>query len=124
MKGMGGKRAVVVATVILLATGVCRAQNFGPVGDLLPIEWTVEQASSGRSTITGYIDNRHVFAAKGIRLLVEALDSSGQRVGQTIGYVSHDIPPGGRAYFEIPAPAAAATYRVALLAFDWSIQAP
>jgi hypothetical protein len=121
---MGMKSVVVVVMVIVGGTGICQAQSPGPGGELLPLEWKVGQIGSGQPTITGHIDNRHVFGARGIQLLVEELDSSGRRVSQTIGYLNWDVPPGGRAYFEIRVPTAGGTYRVTLLAIDWFMQAP
>jgi hypothetical protein len=50
---------------------------------------------------------------------VEALDGSGRVVGSTTGYVMGDVPPSSRSYFEIKAPAKAATYRVTIDSFDW-----
>lgn len=113
-----------VTIAIVLAAGICRAQSLGASGDLLPIEWKVEQKKDGHPTITGYIRNQHVFGARGIRLLVEGLDNSGRRVSQTIGYVDRDVPPGGQVYFEVVAPRTDVTYRVSLAAIDWFIQAP
>lgn len=83
----------------------------------------------GQPVVGGYIRNEAGFTATRERLLVEALDHTGQVVGQRLGWLGTAPTPGMRAYFEIPAPARSATYRVSVFDFDWtqtaaSIQAP
>ncbi|MBI3030657.1 MAG: hypothetical protein HYY64_14215 [Candidatus Rokubacteria bacterium] len=118
------KGVTVVGMVVPLTVGVCPAQNFGLTGDLLPLVWKIEQAGSEQSRITGSIENRHVFGARGIQLLVEEIDSSGRRVNQAVSYIDRDVPSGGRASFEIRVPTVGGTYRVSLLAIDWFMEGP
>lgn len=114
------KIAAAVVLVIVLATGVCQAQNFGePLGARLRLQWEVEQAASGRPVITGHIYNDHYFWATAVHLLIEALDSSGRVISETIGYVDSWVPQGGRTYFEVLVPTAGARYRVTVLTVDW-----
>jgi hypothetical protein len=54
-----------------------------------------------------------------VRLLVQALDGTGAVIGSTTGYVSGDVPPGSRSYFEVRGPVKAASYRVTIDSFDW-----
>jgi hypothetical protein len=37
----------------------------------------------------------------------------------TVGYVSGDVLPGARVYFEVPVARAAPAYRVVVLSWDW-----
>ncbi len=70
--------------------------------------------------VSGYVYNQRAGSyAVSVRLLVEALDGSGQVVGSTIGYVLGEVPPSNRSYFEIKAPAKAASYRVTIESFAW-----
>jgi hypothetical protein len=50
---------------------------------------------------------------------VDALDGAGQVTGSTVGYVLGEVPPSNRSYFEIKAPAKAASYRVTIESFAW-----
>lgn len=108
------------AIVMGLAVSVCQAQTFGSSRELLHLEW--ELASGERPAISGYVYNQHDFWAVDIQLLVQGLDSAGRLRSRIVGYVDRDVPPGGRAYFEVPLPRREAKYRVTLLAFDWAIQ--
>ena len=118
------KGMIVLGMVVPLTVGVCQAQNFGLTGDLLPLVWKIEQAGSGHSLITGSIENRHVFGARDIQLLVEEFDSSGRRVNQAVSYLDRDVPSRGRVSFEIRVPTVGGTYRVSLLAIDWFMEGP
>jgi len=82
----------------------------------------------GRPSLGGYIVNDGGLTAMRARLLVEALDPSGNVVKQTVQWVGSPIPPGARVYFEVPVPQSAPAYRVSVFAFDWlqtaSLEAP
>ena len=86
----------------------------------LRVEWTGSEDRRGRSVVSGYVYNQRAGSyAVSVRLLVEALDGSGQVAGSTTGYVFGDVPPSNRSYFEIKAPAKAASYRVTIESFAW-----
>src|SRR5262245_57506632 len=88
-------------------------------GDLR-LEWSAEDDRRDRPTVSGYIYNdRPGSYATGVWLRVEALDAAGQTVGSTTGYVMGDVPPSNRSYFEIKAPAKAASYRVTVQSYAW-----
>ncbi len=40
-------------------------------------------------------------------------------MGSTTGFVFGDVPPSDRSYFEVKAPAKAASYRVTVQTFSW-----
>ena len=73
----------------------------------------------GRPVIYGHLFNDYGFAARDVRLRVEALDAMGRVVATGTGYVAGTVTPGARVAFEVPAPAIAASYRVTVLSFDW-----
>jgi len=85
-------------------------------------------ARKGRSFVAGYVANTGGFPARRVQLLVDGLDASGRTVSQSVAWMGGELPPGIRAYFEVPAPQPGVTYRVSVFAFDWvqtaAIQAP
>lgn len=111
---------IAALAALVLGAGTVWAQNFGaPPDSYLRLEWEVEQANGDGPRITGYVHNDRGLWALNVRLLVEAVDPAGRTVSMTRGYVSGDIPPRGRAYFQVPAPAASGSYRVRVESFDW-----
>lgn len=119
---MGGRIAVVVVGVLILATGPGRAQtSSAPLDAHLRVEWEVGPDKRGRTTMSGYVLNSWGQYARNVRLQAEALDTSGQAVGKTLVYVNGDVPPLGRTYFIAPAPPGGTTYRFILLSADWRI---
>ena len=115
---MWDKRVAVVLGVLILGAGAASAQNFGaPVDRYLRLEWEVEQAKKG-PRITGYVYNDRGLWALNVQLLVEAQDAAGRTVSQTRGYVGWNVPPMGRASFEVAVPPGTA-YRVRIESFDW-----
>jgi hypothetical protein len=113
--------AVLVTLLICLAVGGVRAQvQTRSVDGDLRVESTDSEDRRGRPVMSGYVYNQRAGSyAIGVRLRVEALDGAGQVVGSTIGYVLGDVPPSNRSYFEIKAPARAASYRVTIESFAW-----
>jgi hypothetical protein len=91
------------------------------------LTWETSQ-DRGQPIVGGYIKNDGGFAARRVQLLVEAVDTSGRVTGQRVSWLGSALTPGMRAYFEAPAPAPAATYRVSVFAYDWvqtaEVQAP
>jgi hypothetical protein len=73
----------------------------------------------GTTTIEGHIHNDGNFTAARVRLLVDALDGSGNVVGQRLVWLlPPDLAPGTQQYFSVPMPEAAASYRVSVYSFD------
>ena len=76
---------------------------------------------AGASMVRGTVWNTSTWPAKRIQLLVEGLDAGGQPVSQRDVWLGPDLPSGGHAFFEAPAPPsvpAAVSYRVSVFAFD------
>ena len=118
------KHVTAVLVALILGTGAAWAQNFGaPVDRYFRLEWEVERAKGGNPRITGYLYNDRAVWAVNVRLLVGALDASDRMVSKTRGYVN-DVPPDGRAYFEVAVPSGGATYRVSVESFNWLTGGP
>jgi len=117
----GMSTAVLAGLLMCLGGGAARAQvQTRSVESDLRVEWTGSEDRRGRSVVSGYVYNQRAGSyAVSVRLLVEALDGSGQVAGSTTGYVFGDVPPSNRSYFEIKAPAKAASYRVTIESFAW-----
>lgn len=111
---------ILAALFLLMGAGSVAAQGFGRPADAdLRLEWAGAEDRRGRPLVSGYVYNQRPVYATSMRLLVEALDASGQVVGSTSGFVLGDVPPSSRSYFEIRAPAKAASYRVTIQSFSW-----
>jgi hypothetical protein len=84
------------------------------------LEWSTEREPGGEARIRGDITNQYGGAAAPLRLLGQALDTSGAVVGQRVVWVPEGIGGYGRAYFEIWHLPAADHYRVSV--WDYSFQ--
>ena len=117
----GLSTAVLAVLLIGLGAGQARAQvQTRSVDSDLRVEGTDSEDRRGRPVVSGYVYNQRAGSyAVSVRLLVDALDGSGQVTGSTVGYVLGEVPPSNRSYFEIKAPAKAASYRVTIESFAW-----
>ena len=117
----GVSTAVLAMLLLCLGAGAVRAQiQTRSVDSDLRVEWTGSEDRRGHPIVSGYVYNQRAGGyAVSVRLQVEALDGSGQVAGSTIGYVLGEVPPSNRAYFEIKAPAKAASYRVTIESYAW-----
>jgi len=104
--------------VLLLATAT-EAQNFGAVGweKFFTLDWEAA-AHRGRSVVRGYVVNEYGAPAARIQLLVEGVNGAGAVVATTMAHVFSEVQPGGRAYFEVPAPGPSGAYRVRVLSWE------
>ena len=115
----GTSTAVLAALLICAGAATAQVNSRSLDGDLR-VEGTSSEDRRGQPVVGGYVYNQRAGTyAVSVRLLVEALDGAGQVVGSTTGYVLGDVPPSNRAYFEIKAPAKAASYRVTIASFTW-----
>ena len=115
-----GKSVATAVSLLLLSADVAWTQSYGIVGaeQYFSVEWEVGHGKSG-TVVAGHVRNTYGLAARNVRLHIEGLDGSGKVVSVTVGYVAGTLMPGVRAYFEVPVPPGAATYRVNVLSFDW-----
>lgn len=120
-RGIARRAGILAALLLFMGAGSVGAQGVSRPADAdLRLEWAGAEDRRGRPLVSGYVYNQRAGAyATSVRLLVEALDASGQVVGSTSGFVLGDVPPSSRSYFEIRAPAKAASYRVTIQSFSW-----
>jgi hypothetical protein len=82
------------------------------------LSWDVEPDRGGERRLRGYLENTFGEPVTRIQLLGQALDASGNVIGQRLQWVPGAIPSFGRAYFEIPKLPPADRYRVTVWAYD------
>ena len=85
----------------------------------LRLDWEVGQTRGGRAEIQGYVINDNMQPAMDVRLLVETLDSNGQTIDRTYGFLASPVPALSRAPFVVPLKAAGVRYRISISAFTW-----
>ena len=110
--------AVVIA---VSAPSLGLAQGFGSAAPdrFFRVEAEGGQGRGGRPIVRGYIYNDYGQAAGRIQLQVETLDATGEVVARSLVHVDGTVPQFGRVYFEGPASAAGARYRVSVYYFEW-----
>ena len=86
---------------------------------IFKLDWQVSERRS-RSVVNGYLVNDSPYLLWRVQLLVDALDSSGEIVGQQVSWAGPGaMEPFTRMYFEVPVPRqTSSTYRVRVFAFD------
>src|SRR5437660_2140989 len=65
------------------------------------ISWTAEPGRNGERRLSGYVESALGEPANRVQLLAQALDASGNVIGQRLEWLPEMIPALGRAYFEI-----------------------
>ena len=81
------------------------------------LDYTPHDARDGRA-LEGYVYNRHGSPMVNVQVLGQALDVSGNVVGQRIAWVHGVVPPLDRSYFRVAGLPPAPTYRASIWAFD------
>ncbi len=114
--------AIVALISVLAAEGAVAAQplapHFAAWERYFAVSWEPFERR-GRPHLSGYVVNRYGVHASRVQLLVDSLDSSGQIVAQRVEWVVGTVPGFSRAYFEVPVPQPASSYRVSVFAFDF-----
>ena len=82
------------------------------------IESAVQPTPTG-ATIDGYLYNTYGTPAANVQVLAQALDATGNVVGQKLEWVPGLVPPLNRTFFRVPGLPPAPQYRVAVWGFDW-----
>ena len=85
---------------------------------LFRISWTAEPGRNGERRLHGYVESTLGEPANRVQLLAQALDASGNVIGQRLEWLPEMIPALGRAYFEIRKMPPAPQYRVTVWAYD------
>ena len=109
-----------IAVALLLSASFAQAQSYRIYGaeSFFTVDWEAAERR-GRPIVRGHVVNTYGMVAQRLRVLVESLDAAGQVTATTVGYVSGDVLPGPRVYFEVPVERAAPAYRVVVLSWDW-----
>jgi hypothetical protein len=112
-------RGLLLGLLLLAMPAAADAQNFGIEGidRYLRLEWEAAQGRRG-PVLTGYVHNIYGHTADRVRVLIESLDAGGQVTATTQTQIVGSISPGGRGFFEVPAPRGASSYRLRLISFD------
>ncbi len=128
MRARAATRGVVLGMALALAG--CATADMTPsatVTTLMPdserwfkLSWeTVPERDGIHLRLRGYVENTYGEAAGRVQLLAQALDGSGQVVGQKVQWLGGGTVPGfGRAYFEVPRMPKADHYRVTVWAYE------
>jgi hypothetical protein len=108
MHGLG------VATMLLLGAIAVQAQEHQADPAKIQVEVDRRDSAVARKYVTGYVKNETDYRITNVRLRVDALDSNGQQLGTTFGWVYGDVRAGGQASFRVvtPAPAPGTTFQV------------
>jgi hypothetical protein len=116
----GGARAASVRDTTGAATTTGVLTSLAPSWQhAFTLDWSATTRHGG-TLVEGHIRNAGIFPARRIRLLVEALDASGNVVGQHLAWLlPPELTPGARQYFAVPIPEGAASHRVSVFSFDW-----
>ena len=85
-----------------------------------PFRFEIEQRGNPRRglAVEGYLYSGLPWRITNVRLRVQSLDSNGAVTAESHGWLLGDVAPGGRAYFYLPIPSPAPTYRPAVESFD------
>jgi hypothetical protein len=82
------------------------------------VNWQAEPDRDGERRLSGYVESALREPVTRVQLLAQALDASGNVIGQRLEWVPGVIPVLGHAYFEIPKMPPAPQYRVTVWAYD------
>jgi hypothetical protein len=110
--------AIVIGALLLAGPGGTHAlaQSTAPDGPLR-VEWETV-ARREKAVVRGYVYNDRQMRVERVRLRIEQLDASARPVASRVTWIPGTIAYGTRVYFETGMPAAGATYRVSVEAFD------
>jgi hypothetical protein len=113
------KRSLLVVAMMttILTPAVVAAQTPGPAQG--EFRFDLEEASSHRGRgVEGYVYNDSQWRITNVRVRVQSVDPSGTVTNESAGWVVGDVKAGGRAYFYVPVPSHAASYRASVQSFD------
>ncbi len=113
------RRMLILLAPLLLVSTVAARPLYAPesLERFFHLEWDVRPGPAG-PLLQGYVYNKTDMQAERMQVSIEQLDAAGTVIGQTTSWVLGTLPPGNRAYFETHVPTAA-SYRVAVLSFNW-----
>ncbi|HXH82793.1 MAG TPA: hypothetical protein VNN07_07695 [Candidatus Tectomicrobia bacterium] len=116
----------ILAAAALAGCATGASQTGGPTRTLHPlvsgaerhlqIDWD-RQPHNGAAVVWGYLHNTSPYTFDRIRVLVDALDPSGNVVAQQVSWVPGILGSWGRRYFQVAMPPAA-NYQVRIFSYD------
>jgi hypothetical protein len=114
--------ALGASLLLALGAGSAGAEGFGAssLDAQFRVEWKAGKSRAGAPILEGYIFNTRPTGAQNIRLQIDILDAQGQVIGQTYGNVQGFLQAFDRRYFDVPLPAAGASYRVSV--YSWELR--
>jgi hypothetical protein len=111
-----------IGLTLTVVTGAMAQSDFGagtPESRYFRTEPTVAAGRRGPQ-VEGYVYNLYDAYAIRVLLRIDAVDASGRSLETRRAYVPFDVPPRGRAFFQVPAPTGTASARVAVESFEWT----
>jgi hypothetical protein len=112
----GSAPGLVLGALIVLALAGEAAAQQAEVARLLRVEWTAVSEEWTRPRIAGHVYNDSVYRIGSVRLRVEILDASQQKVREELAWIYVNVPARGRAYFSVRRPGGEA-FRVTVESF-------
>ena len=110
-----------IASVLLIGAGASAQPlfpHFPAWQRYFDVDWTPFQRG-GQPWLSGHVVSKWGETATGMKLLIDSLDAGGAIVAQRVEWLGSNVPVFSTAYFEVPAPPPAASYRVSVYSFDF-----
>ncbi len=107
-----------LVAVVAGGPGMSLAQD-PQAGRPLRVQWSADLPRDGVQGVCGRVFNDGSVAAWHVVLLVEGLDGTDHVTNSRQIEVLGDVPSEGHAFFCVPEPAGASTYRVRVIGADW-----
>lgn len=111
-------RMALPGLVALLAAGLAHAQGLPPQPASFRVEWERRTGAFWRPAVEGYVYNDSDFRVGNVRLRVEVVDASGQRLGGKSVWVPGVIDARERGYFVLSPPESGQAYQITVESFD------
>ena len=102
-----------------LGTAVADEASLGRATPYFRIQSESGKNARGATRVTGYVYNDSGSYINNVQLLVESVDDAGQVIAKRVTPIVGAVAPLNRGYFDVPAPGAAASYRVTVYSFNW-----
>jgi hypothetical protein len=117
---VGGALATVAARILGDGAAAEAQVALPPATADLRVEWDLGRDRRGNLILHGYVNNaRAGYYAAAVHLRITGTDRSGRVVVDTTAQVYGDVPPQGRAYFEVRIASLEPTYRVTVTSVDF-----
>ena len=110
---------VILLAPLLVVSTLAASPIYSPesLARYFRLDWQVVP-SPGGPTLEGYVYNQTDMLAIQMQINIEELDTAGSVVGRRGTWVTGEVPPGSRSFFSARVHQAA-SYRVAVMSFNW-----